>query len=130
MSTSQVPRKLGDTSDKKLTPRVGDRVLVTANEQIRLGTVTALGSNGNYAAINIDGWGSAGGFLTSRLEVVGRSLGEWPEGWSDDGSSSILGPMAYHEPTNTAYTKLMLELVLATGPDMLARWDELVGGGE
>jgi hypothetical protein len=123
MSTSQVPRKLGDTSDKKLTPRVGDRVLVTANEQIRLGTVTALGSNGNYAAINIDGWGSAGGFLTSRLEVVGRSLGEWPEGWSDYDEGYVL-----HEPSNVAIDKDNLKQLLATGPDMLERWDELVGG--
>jgi hypothetical protein len=112
-------------TENKLTPRVGDRVLVTANEQIRLGTVTALGSNGNYAAINIDGWGSAGGFLTSRLEVVGRSLVEWPEGWEIDH-----GDAAYNKVADVVVTKDDLRVILATGPDMLARWDELVGGGE
>jgi hypothetical protein len=127
-------------SDKKLTPRVGDRVIAKVHiegvgMQTRTGSVfedvTAKWRGEPYFRVRIDGitddvWQMS----ASALTVVDRDPVEWPEGWSDDGARGILGPMVYPEPTNTAFTKLMLELVLATGPDMLARWDELVGGGE
>jgi hypothetical protein len=59
------------------------------------------------------------------LEVLDREPVEWPQGWAgDDGYGN-----AYHEPSNVTVDRDELAELLATGPDMLARWDELMGGG-
>jgi len=64
------------------------------------------------------------------LTVVDRDPVEWPEGWrAADGWRDMPVPVARFEGRYVSLlTKADVERILATGPDMLARWDELVGG--
>jgi hypothetical protein len=110
-------------TDKKLTPRVGDRVTLRLNGRTYAGTVQdrSHDASGEWL-VSVDGRGR-GFYASYELTVVDRDPVEWPEGWSDDGYGH-----AYHEPSNCDFERDGLEQVLATGPDMLARWGELMGG--
>ncbi len=117
-------------SDKKLTPRVGDRVIVAPGrieDYTTIGRVIGAGEGVQKWLVVLDHDNEGYWFPDAELTVVDRDPVEWPEGWEFDELNHILGTMAYHEPTNLALTKTMLASLLATGPDMLARWDELVG---
>ena len=107
-------------SDKKLTPRVGDRVLFKIDGVTNVGNVSHL--DGEWADVD-----SSYTYPLDDLTVVDRDPVEWPEGWSeydsDDGT-------AYSNYANVVIRKNELAQLLATGPDMLARWDELMAGGE
>ena len=118
----------------KLTPRVGDRVLAKVDiegvgMQTRTGSVfedvTAKWRGEQYFRVRIDGitddvWQLSGRVLT----VVDRDPVEWPEGWARFSSSMV------SINDSRTFSRAELEDILATGPDMLARWDELMGGGE
>lgn len=128
-------------TDKKLTPRVGDRVLLVVHIdgkglQTRIGTVVedvaAKWRGEPYFRIQVDGitddyWQMSQGSLT----VVDREPVKWPEGW-EPGDHYEWGPdsVAIHRNANLGFSKQNLIDILATGPDMLARWDELMGGDE
>jgi hypothetical protein len=114
-------------SDKKLTPRVGDRVLVKSGGGSRTGDVRRI--SGAVVFVEVHGVHRAGETwqydTLDELTVVDREPVEWPEGWTrsksvPDSHALFLGGHVISKP--------ILERILATGPDMLARWDELVGG--
>lgn len=113
--------------DKKLTPRIGDRVLVKLRRHTTsyIGNVVELFDDDRYR-VKVDG-GPVGGLFADGLEltVVDRDPVEWPEGWERDGVE-----FAYNRIADIVVDKSGLKEFLATGPDMLARWDELVGGDE
>jgi hypothetical protein len=114
-------------TENKLTPRVGDRVIVKTGAYTKIGNIIGLGSGGKYASVDIDGWGVSGGFLTRGLTVVDRDPVEWPEGWG----RRALGLVTWlhgSRPLNLSRAELLgLQRDI---PDMLARWDELMAGGE
>jgi hypothetical protein len=58
-----------------------------------------------------------------------RMTGEWPEGW-ERGASHIAHIVGWKDDDDDVlwFGRSELQRILATGPDMLARWDELVGG--
>jgi hypothetical protein len=123
----------------KLTPRAGDRVLVSAGQAcdhcsqkrtIPSTTAVVLKPIGDMWATRLDQFGHqpAGEttgkldvFYVERLTVVDREPVEWPQGW------------AWGSPTTAiyasrAYSRFELQDILATGPAMLRDWDELMGG--
>jgi hypothetical protein len=113
-------------NDKKLTPRVGDRVLVKTGAFT--GVVTTYAANvihvnaSGDVHIHVPEVQESGWWDVSDLTVVDRQPVEWPEGWSRFSSS-----MVAHRNQRT-FSRAELEDITQAGPDMLARWDELMGG--
>jgi hypothetical protein len=115
----------------KLTPRVGDRVTLVKGGVTMVGNVERIWLNGRQADVAIDGWGMSSGYPIELLTVVDRDPVEWPEGWRLGGAHIDRLAGWYDDDDATLwFSRRELERILATGPDMLARWDELVGGGE
>lgn len=117
---------------EKLTPRVGDRVIYKDSVAgTRIGTVVEVFADEGRQSVRIrmderkDHF--LNGFWTTQatnVQVVDREPVEWPEGW---GKHSNCEAGLYLEDNGWYFNRSELELILATGPDMLARWDELVG---
>jgi hypothetical protein len=57
------------------------------------------------------------------VTVVDRDPVEWPDGWESERDDDV-----YNNIVEAEMTKADIEHILATGQDMLDRWDELVGG--
>jgi hypothetical protein len=115
----------------KLTPRVGDRVIIAPG---RIESFTAIGRVMRVEHNPVDGivyWVKTDHDRTNRwfpveeLTVVDRKPVEWPEGWSE---YDKVQDAAFCDYANVWVRKNDLAQLLATGPDMLARWDELMGG--
>jgi hypothetical protein len=117
-------------SDKKLTPRVGDRVLVKSGGGSRTGDVRRI--SGAVIFVEVHGVHRAGETwqydTLDELTVVDREPVEWPEGW-EEGGSHLARVVGWKDDDETVlwFGRSELERILATGPDMLARWDELFG---
>ena len=116
---------------KKLTPRVGDRVLFTTypNSPIkhsRTGTVvatTAIAAQVKFDGGNLGNPNAPWEINKLYLTVLDREPVEWPDGWRPNGED-----YAYHAGLLIAVDKEALQELLRTGPDMLERWDELMEG--
>jgi hypothetical protein len=113
-------------NDKKLTPRVGDRVLVIRgfDSQVthsKCGWVRSFDKYGG-PLVDVDGVAERMMVPLPHLEGVDRQPVEWPEGWSRFSSS-----MVAHRNQRT-FSRAELEDITQAGPDMLDRWDELMGG--
>lgn len=118
---------------EKLTPRVGDRVLVqtgASGGNSRTGDVRRIDEAG-VLHVEVHGvhrpaeyWQ----YTKENVQVLDREPVEWPEGWEQyDGIRRGELVAAYHVPTNLVYTHRLPKDLLATGPEMIARWDELMG---
>lgn len=116
--------------DKKMAPRVGDRVLVKVYNQHRTASIEqtvdkyvfvrldAAIIHPDSSAVAVDRFDLASGWgEDAEITVLSR---QWPEGWAN-GSTYC----AYHISSGTDFTRTEIEHVIATGPDMLARWHEL-----
>lgn len=108
---------------EKLTPRVGDRVIARKGpgspHRTLAGTVKAI--DADHVWVVRDGHMDAFGYDLCAIEVVDREPVEWPKGWT---RSSVYPGCA----SNGAhvYERYELEAILATGPEMLAKWSELM----
>lgn len=117
---------------EKLTPRVGDRVIVKVEGVTRAGVVVGFGhqevgpdESHLMVELRIDGQPWAEWAYESDITVVDREPVEWPEGWKRWGDTTA----RWVGPANHLFIcrKGALAELLGTGPEMLARWDELMG---
>lgn len=117
---------------EKLTPRVGDRVLVrfgTEGGPTYIGNVVDMGNNGQgtTAGVDVDGVGRRACWL-HELEVIDREPVEWPEGFGPSSMGHRYVAVRLADSSVFSMTRRELEQFAANVPDVLARWDDLVGG--
>jgi hypothetical protein len=129
-------------TDNKLTPRVGDRVIVSAGEipgsRDALVIPTTTGSvdavRGANVAVVVDAGPYNGPdrhwwFPFGRLTVVDREPVEWPDGWNKRPSrrvGAVTVPDGDYQP---ALSREAFDRIRGPEGDYVAEhWDELVGG--
>jgi chitodextrinase len=110
----------------EMTPQVGDRVLVSfaigATGGTSAGWVRRITTEG-HVVVHLDSYREYVPTVVypSRVSVVHRRSGEWPQGWQPDANG-----FAFHDETNVAFRKKDLIALLENAHEMLARWDELM----
>lgn len=105
----------------ELTPRVGDRVIFKTHGRTHVGEVDRFDVSQRVASVLVPYWSQSVWIDPNELTVVDRDI-RWPEGWTRSSAyPNCVGNGAH------IYERYELESILATGPEMLARWDELMG---
>lgn len=126
-------------TEKKLTPRVGDRVLVELDGEYSTGRVVkaAPGIPPKWHIeldIPVGQWKAfdEGSRVHNRanITVLGREPVEWPEGWSlDDRDLELISVADYMNGARARFISLpALRRILAEGPWVVEHWRQLVGG--
>ena len=114
----------------KLTPRVGDRVIVVHNNVTRTGSIARHYENTSPSwGVDLDGIDGPRWFSADQLEVVDREPVAWPEGWQTHNRRVGLAFVKIAE-TREAFilSRSAIEKIVEDGPLVLESWDELVGG--
>ena len=120
-------------TEKKLTPRVGDRVTFQfggktyAGNLVQPPTSPTMTTGYDPWTVVVDGSDEEWRISPSALTVVDRERVEWPEGWEK--ASSVAGAVTWKgTEIGVLLDRKRMERIVADGPYLLEHWDELMGG--
>jgi hypothetical protein len=114
-------------TEKKLIPRVGDRVIVKRSGKTHAGNVvTRMNEDGEWL-IEVDGKTAGWYRHTDDFTVVDREPVEWPKGWEK--ATSVAGAVTWKgTESGVLLDRKRMERIVADGPYLLEHWDDLLDG--
>lgn len=113
-------------SDNRLTPRVGDRVLIISGGVTYAGNAIARKNADDEWLITVDGIASAFYRRIDGIEVRDREPVEWSEGWRTHDSPHERAVLSVPGGYAHILSKIEIEKILADGPYIIEHWDELI----